>query len=172
MGYLLLEALLCSLSSTAKVLLHLRMVLSRIFQTLMFEPRKFLSIFVMFIKIKETARNVELDDTCKSFFYNCLCESQYNHPNFTYMHFNIFPILHMIHLRWWTDIRFHSFLCKVCLCHLEVSFYWPKWSRLYLFAKGETYNFVDIVVRVQNVRFQGFCVVNICKNCMFKNWCN
>ena len=100
MGYLLLEALLCSLSSTAKVLLHLRMVLSRIFQTLMFEPRKFLSIFVMFIKIKETARNVELDDTCKRFFYNCLCESQYNHPNFTYMHFNIFPILHMIHLRW------------------------------------------------------------------------
>ena len=52
----------------------------------MFEPRTFLSIFVMFIKIKETARNVELDDTCKSFFYNCLFESQYNHPNFKYMH--------------------------------------------------------------------------------------
>ena len=149
----------------------------------MFEPRTFLSIFVMFIKIKETARNVELDDTCKSFFYNCLCESQYNHPNFTYMHFNIFPILHMIHLRWQTDIRFHSFLCKVCLCHLEVSFYWPKWSRLYLFAKGETFNFVDIVVRVHFFRwyfwnffkmldFKVFCVVNICKNCMIKNWCN
>ena len=68
MGYLLLEALLCSLSSTAKVLLHLRMVLSRIFQTLVFEPRNFLSIFVMFIKIKETARNVELDDTCTGSF--------------------------------------------------------------------------------------------------------
>ena len=49
----------------------------------MFEPRTFLSIFVMFIEIKETARNVELDDACKNFFYDYLFESQYNHSNFT-----------------------------------------------------------------------------------------
>ena len=36
-------------------------------------------MIVKFNKIKKTAPNVEPDDTCKSFFYNCLFESQYNY---------------------------------------------------------------------------------------------
>ena len=34
----------------------------RIFQTSIFEPSELLSIFVIFIKIKKTALNVEVDD--------------------------------------------------------------------------------------------------------------
>ena len=54
----------------------------------------FFRMIVKFNKIKKTAPNVEPDDTYKSFFYNCLFESQYNYPDLTHAHFNIFPSLH------------------------------------------------------------------------------
>ena len=47
---------------------------------------------------------------------------------------------------------FHSLLCKICSCHFLVSllYYYHYYFIIsfHLFAKGYTYNSVDIVVRV------------------------